>query len=178
MCFSFLYKSLCRFSSKSSHFAQVTSQQHTITLPLKINLRTAQRCCFIGGFMSMNNRITWELGLSDNAEGCISPTTLFFKFLSWTKPVKPWALMQLTPNKDEATFQKLVLLITNLNIKWNADIGCPLFDVLTSQYKRSLSSSTSAQDKSVIQPALIKSFSSKIQLLVKVFANQFGSLRL
>lgn len=60
----------------------------------------------------MNNRITWELGLSDNAEGCISPTTLFFKFLSWTKPVKLWALMQLTPNKDEATFQKLVLLLS------------------------------------------------------------------
>lgn len=109
-CFSFLYKSLCGSAWKSSHFAQVRSQQHTITLPLKINLSTAQRCCFVGGFMSVNNRITWELGLSDNAEGCISPKTLFLKFLSWTKPVKLWALMQLTPNKDEVTFQKSVLL--------------------------------------------------------------------
>lgn len=29
--------------------------------------------------MSMNNRITWELGLSDNAEGCISPYNIIFK---------------------------------------------------------------------------------------------------
>lgn len=79
---------------------------------------------------------------------------------------------------SEIGFATLWPLITNLNIKWKADTGHPLFDVLTSQYIRCLSSSTSAQDKSVIQPALTESFRHKIQLLIKVFANQFGSSRL
>lgn len=70
----------------------------------------------------------------------------------------------------EVTSQKIVFatllpLITNLiKIKWKT---VTLFDVITSQYIRCLSSSSSVWDKRVTQPSLIKSFWSRSLLPAK-----------
>lgn len=76
-CVSFLHKSVCRFSSKFSHFAPVTSQQCMITLLWKMYFKNCPKVLICSFHEHEQQDYLGISTFSDNAEAAY-PNTFFF----------------------------------------------------------------------------------------------------